>query len=266
MNEYLDSNRSLWDGWARINARSRFYDVAGFKAGRSSLKFVELEELGDVAGKSLLHLQCHFGMDTLSWARAGAQATGVDFSEEAIEFARTLAADLDLPAEFVCANLYDLPDALEGQFDIVYTSYGVLSWLPRLDRWAEVIAHFLKPGGFFYIVEHHPFTFMLGDDGHTFEFPYFHTPDPIEAHSTGSYAVPDAPGFSHTEYNWSHSLSDVINSIIGVGLRLEFLHEFPYADAHGFPPEELEPCTMRLEGWQVELPRLFSLRAAKEIL
>jgi SAM-dependent methyltransferase len=147
----------------------------------------------------------------------------------------------------------------------VYTSYGVLSWLPRLDRWAEVVAHFLKPGGFFYIVEYHPFIFMLGDDGRTFEYPYFHTPDPIKLHSTGSYAAPNAPGFSHTEYNWSHSLADVVNAVIGAGLRLEFLREFPYQPADPYPAEKFEPGLTRLEGWLVEPPHVFSLRAVKEI-
>jgi SAM-dependent methyltransferase len=264
MDEFLENNRSLWNGWTRLHERSRFYDIEGFKAGKSSLMPVELEEVGDVAGKSLLHLQCHFGMDTLSWARLSAQVTGVDFSDEAIKLARTLAAESDIPAEFVCSNIYDLPHALEGQFDIVYTSYGVLSWLPRLDRWAEVVAHFLKPGGFFYIVEYHPFISMLGDDGLTFEYPYFHTPIPIKLHSTGSYAAPNAPGFSHTEYNWSHSLADVVNAVIRANLRLEFLHEFPYRAAYDFTPEKFEPGITRLEGWQVEPPHMFSLRAMKE--
>lgn len=264
MDEFLDNNRSLWNGWTRLHERSRFYDIESFRAGKSSLMPLELEEVGDVEGKSLLHLQCHFGMDTLSWARLGARVTGADFSDEAIKLARTLAAELKLPAEFVCSNIYDLPDALEGEFDIVYTSYGVLSWLPRLDPWAEVVAHFLKRGGFFYIVEHHPFISMLGDDGLTFEFPYFHTPVPIKLHSTGSYAVPNAPGFSHTEYNWSHSLADVVNAVIRAGLRLEFLHEFPYWYTNDFTPEKFEPGMSRLKGWQVEPPHMFSLRALKE--
>jgi SAM-dependent methyltransferase len=264
MNEFLETNRSLWDGWTRLHKRSRFYDVDGFKAGKSSLEPLELEEVGDVQGKSLLHLQCHFGMDTLSWARRGARAVGADFSDEAITFARALAAELNIPAEFVCSNVYDLPAALEGRFDIVYTSYGVLSWLPELDPWGEVVAHFLKPGGFFYIAEHHPLVSMLGDDGHTFEYPYFHTPEPIKLHSTGSYAEPNAPGFSHTEYNWSHSLADVVNALLRAGLRLEFLHEFPYWHANAFTAEEFAPGKTRLGGWQVELPHMFSLRAVRD--
>jgi len=264
MNEFLENNRSLWNGWTRLHERSRFYDIEGFKAGKSTLEPLEIEEVGDVAGKSLLHLQCHFGLDTLSWARRGAQVTGADFSDEAIKLARSLAAELNLPAEFIASNIYDLPRVLEGEFDIVFTSYGVLSWLPDLNAWGEVIAHFLKPGGAFHLVEYHPFTSMLGDDGHTFEYPYFHTPIPIKLHSTGSYAVPNAPGFSHTEYNWSHSLGDVVNALIRADLRLEFLHEFPYWHTNPFTAEEFEPGKTRLTGWPVEPPHMFSLRAVRE--
>jgi hypothetical protein len=140
----------------------------------------------------------------------------------------------------------------------------VLSWLPELDPWAAVVAHFLKPGGFFYIADQHPFVSMLGDDGRTFEYPYFHTPAPLKLHSTGSYAVPGAPGFSHTEYNWSHSLADVVNAVIRAGLRLEFLHEFPYRPSSVFTSEKFEPGLTPLSGWRVELPHVFSLRARRE--
>ena len=129
----------------------------GFKAGRITLNDVEREEVGPVSGKSLLHLQCHFGMDTMSWARLGAEATGVDFSDAAIDLARSLNDELGLSARFLCSNVYDLPGALDEQFDIVFTSHGVLCWLPDLDGWAGVIDNHLKPGGLFYIIDGHPF-------------------------------------------------------------------------------------------------------------
>src|SRR4029077_17046179 len=135
---------------------SDFYDLASFKQGRNSLQSIEQEELGDVRGRSLLHLQCHFGMDTLSWARLRARVPGADYSEEAITAARSLAAELGLEARFICANLYDLPDVLDEQFDIVVSTYGVLSWLPDLPAWARVVARFLRPGGTFCIVDLHP--------------------------------------------------------------------------------------------------------------
>src|SRR5512139_2419139 len=157
MNEYQQANLALWNEWAEINVKSREYDVAGFLAGKSSLKSIELEELGEVAGKTLLHLQCHFGLDTLSWARRGAAVTGVDFSDKAVGLAQALAREAGLEARFICSDLYALPEVLSGQFDIVYTSYGVLCWLRDLEQWAELIAHFLKPGGVFYIADFHPF-------------------------------------------------------------------------------------------------------------
>src|SRR5438876_5754403 len=126
MDEYRQSNRILWNNWAQIHVNSKLYDVEGFKAGKLSLKPIELEEVGDVAGKSLLHLQCHFGKDTLSWARLGATVTGADFSDRAIEMARNLASELGIPAKFVLSDLYGLPDVLQGEFDIVYTSYGAI--------------------------------------------------------------------------------------------------------------------------------------------
>ncbi len=264
MNKYIESNRSLWNGWTRLHAHSAYYDLAGFKAGRSSLQPIELDEVGDVRGKSLLHLQCHFGQDTLSWARRGAQVTGADFSDEAISLARSLSAELQIPARFIHANIYELPAALADRFDIVFTSYGVLSWLPDLAAWAKVIAHFLKPGGVFYIVDGHPLVGMVNDDCTAFEFPYFHAPEPFEHESHGSYAASGrAEGFAHPEYNWEHSLSDIINAIIRAGLRLEFVHEFPFM--WHVPSytilEEFEPGKGRLKGSFGLLPHMFSLRA-----
>ena len=179
MTDYLDSNRALWDHWTKLHAASAFYDVDGFKQGTSTLMPVERDELGDVASKTMLHLQCHFGLDTLSWARVGAVVTGVDFSPDAIAMARSLSEELNIPATFLCANIYDLSETLDTLFDIVFTSYGVLTWLPDLDRWAQTVAHSLKPGGTFYIVEFHPFVSMLDDDGERIAYPYFRAEAPL---------------------------------------------------------------------------------------
>jgi SAM-dependent methyltransferase len=151
MQTYYDTNRQNWNERAAIHARSRFYDLDGFRAGRNALLPIERAEVGDVAGKSLLHLQSHLGDDTLSWARLGARVTGVDFSEEAIATACGLRDELGLDARFLHANIYDLPDLLNEQFDIVFTSYGVLCWLHDIPRWAQVAAGFVKPGGFLYL-------------------------------------------------------------------------------------------------------------------
>ena len=158
MDERLRVNRDNWNERTPVHAGSDSYDLAGFKAGRITLTDVERREVGDVSGKTLLHLQCHFGLDTMSWARLGAKATGVDFSDDAITLASALNEELELGARFIRSNVYDLPNALDEQFDVVFTSYGVLNWLPDIAGWAEVVSNHLKPAGVFYIVEFHPFA------------------------------------------------------------------------------------------------------------
>ena len=268
MDEYVESNRRLWDRWASLHfeSRSGTYDLAPFRAGELTLGRIELEELGDVSGKRLLHLQCHFGLDTLSWARLGAEVTGVDFSERAIELARSLSSELDIPARFVRSDVYDLPRVLDERYDIVFTSGGVLYWLPDLERWGRVISGFLRPGGTFYIVEIHPFTQVFENEGVTdlrVEYPYFQGPEPLRFETRGSYAVPDHE-FRSVEYGWTHPIGEVVTSLIDAGLRIEYLHEFPYTAWRMFP-------FMVQDGegrWRLErgdlIPLLFSLRATKD--
>lgn len=272
MNKHLEANRAWWDERVRPHAESAFYAVEDFKAGKLTLMNLEQEELSDVAGKSLLHLQCHFGMDTLSWARLGARVTGIDFSESAIALARSLAEELDIEATFVCSDVYSLPDVLSEQVDIVFTSYGVLTWLPDLTRWAEVIAHFLKPGGTFYIAEIHPFAsvFYDGEDAQDLQvhYPYFHEAEPMEFQAEGSYASA-AQGAHSVTYEWAHSLGDIVNALISAGLRIEYLHEFPYACYRMLPfMEEDDSGWWRLpnrtdEGPSPSVPMTFSLKATR---
>jgi SAM-dependent methyltransferase len=265
---FLQANRDRWNELAPLHARTPFYDVAGFKNGKSSLRPLEAAEVGDVAGKSLLHLQCHFGMDTLSWARLGAQVAGVDFSEEAIALARSLARELGISAEFVCCDLYESPRMLKRSFDVVFTSYGALCWLPDLRRWAATAAHFLKPGGILYVAEIHPFAMVFDDQAAGPElrvrYPYFHSPEPLRTEPQGTYADRTAAVQHRTSYEWAHSLSDVVNAVLGAGLRLEFLHEFPYCICGILPG--MAPGAdgwWRLPEGSGEVPLLFSLRAAK---
>ena len=268
LDDFFEANRALWNEYAQIHARSKFYDLEGFKAGRSSLQAFEIEELGEVSGKSLLHLQCHFGMDTLSWARLGAQVTGADFSEKAIELAERLSGELDLDAQFICANVYELPQLMDSKFDIVYTSGGVLAWLPDLPRWARVIAHFLKKGGIFYMAEIHPFSQVFDDQAGVttlrLRYPYFPPSGPLVLEVEGSYADRNAQVKQKVEYEWVHSLSEVLNALIGAGLRIQFLHEFPFTILAQFP----ELMEQGLDGlWHLKeggdsLPLLFSLKAS----
>lgn len=266
---YRESNRALWDEWTSINAKSSMYDLEGFKRGRNTLKPFEIEEVGDVSGKSLLHLQCHFGLDTLSWARLGASVTGADFSPKAIELARSLAADLGIPSSFVCSDLYDLPGALDGRFDFVYTSFGVITWLPDLGGWAKVIDHFLEPGGFFYIAEFHPFVWVMDDSEPVTElrvkWPYFPQAEPLGLPVEGSYADRTADMKTKVEYDWPHSIGEVVTALSTVGLVIEFLHEFPYTIFRQLPflQKSDEGRYYLPESQEGEIPLMFSLRARK---
>lgn len=266
MDKLLNANRALWDELTHINAASQLYDLAGFKAGQTSLHKPDLDELGPVAGKTLLHLQCHFGQDTLSWARLGAQVTGADFSGEAIGLARRLGAACGLPARFIQSNLYDLPAVLDERFDIVYTSYGVLTWLPDLRRWAQIAAGYLKPGGVFYIAEFHPFMMVFDDHAvpPRVDYPYFHS-EPLEFPTDVPYADHSARVSQPVSYEWAYTLSDIISNLIDAGLRIQFLHEFDYV---GY---EMYPFMVRGEDgfWRLppeipSLPLMFSIRAVKE--
>jgi SAM-dependent methyltransferase len=259
---YFEANKAAWNLRTTIHQSSRFYDVETWKNTLNSLNAIELSEVGDVRDKSLLHLQCHFGQDTLSWAARGARATGCDLSDKAIELAQQLSREVDVPADFVCCNVYDLPAHLEGRFDVVFTSYGTIGWLPDLDRWAEVIAHFLRPGGFFYIVDFHPVVWMFDDKMEYFQYPY-HKTEVIATENTGTYADRDA-AIQYTDYGWNHSLSEIINSLIGQGLRIELLNEYPYSPYDCF--ERTVRGTdgfYRIQGLENIIPMVFSIKARK---
>jgi SAM-dependent methyltransferase len=267
MNDYLDINQQLWNTWTPLHETSDFYDLPGFKAGKSSLRPIERGELTDVAGRLLLHLQCHFGLDTLSWARKGAIVTGVDFSDRSIALAQSLSVELDIPATFVCSDVEHLPDVLHGQFEIVFSSYGVLPWLRDLRRWAEVIAHFLAPNGIFYLVDDHPCmrTLQANDAGElVVASPYFFAEQPSRIEARGSYAAPaDEQTPLRAWYIWNHSLSEILGALLGAGLQLEFLHEFPFAMRAKFPGMQRGDDGVWRFSQPPAFPLLFSLQARK---
>lgn len=265
--EQMNVNRRYWDEVVPVHARSGFYDLAGFKAGENKLDNLERDEVGDVAGKSLLHLQCHFGVDTLSWARLGAQVTGMDYSEEAIRAAKELAAECGLDARFICCNLYDLPQHLGGQFDIVFTSYGVLCWLPDLREWARIAASYVKPGGFFYIAEFHPFSTVFDAEADTLQYrdPYF-AKDAISYEVDGDYADRKIRLAAIKDYEWIHTLGDILNSLLEAGLRIEYLHEHAFTVFEQFPflvPDK--PGNWRFPEETAPIPLMFSLKATKPL-
>lgn len=261
----LRTNREVWDEWVGINARSPLYRLSQFKAGENKLTPLERAEVGEVAGKSLLHLQCHFGMDTLSWAMLGAQVTGVDFSPEAVRLARSLAEELKLPARFIECNIYDLPQQLDEQFDVVFTSYGVLTWLPDLTAWAQIAARYVKPGGFFYIAEFHPFMWVFDQTQPDWKAAYtYFSGDPLVEPVQGSYADPQAETRSTHTFEWAHPLGEIVTSLIQAGLKVEFLHEHNFSVYQQFPwlREGTDGLFRQPEGREW-MPLMFSLRARK---
>jgi len=272
MDEFFKANKEMWEAYVDIHETSEFYDLKGFLEGKQTLNPIETEEIGDVKGKSLLHLQCHFGLDTLSWARLGASVTGVDFSEKAITLANRISKDTGIEGRFIQANIYDIPKVLseDDQFDIVFTSGGAIVWLPDLEEWAKIIARYLKPGGFFYIREGHPFAYVFDDEPDEpvlkVRYPYFQGKKPLRFQTDASYASAKGEKMEEkTAYEWNHSLSKIINALIGVGLRIEYLHEFPYAawKALPFMIEEAHEKWV-LPEFKDSIPLSFSIKASKE--
>jgi len=264
--DYMESNKRLWNEKTPIHVESDMYDVAGFRKGKNSLRSIELEELGDVSGKTMLHLQCHFGQDTLSWARLGAKVTGVDFSDKAIAYAKKLSSEIGIEAKFICCDIYELDRKLKGQFDIVFTSYGVLAWLPDLKEWARIISHFLKHDGIFYIVECHPYGNIFADENVQdleVRYPYFQGLQPMHFPPGPTYTNRNSQ-LKNPSCEWFHTMSDILNSLIGNSLSIQFVHEFPFCVYQGLPFLE-----KGADGWwylpnsRKDVPLLFSLMAKK---
>jgi SAM-dependent methyltransferase len=275
-NQYFEANKELWNQRTAVHKDSAFYDVAGFKAGANALTPIELNEVGNVNGKKMLHLQCHFGMDSLSWARLGVDVTGVDLSDEAIKEARKLNAELELNAKFICCNVYDLHPRnaessqvsplggdLEGAFDIVFTSYGTIGWLPDLDKWAEIISFYLKPGGLFYIAEFHPVVWMFDDDFTHIKY-YYDNRELIVMENQPTYTG-DTNAIQGKEYSWNHSISEVLNALINAGLQIELFNEHMYSPYSNFANSvETERGKWQIKGMEGKIPMVYSIKAAKK--
>lgn len=263
MNNF-EHNRESWNELTTLHADSSFYDVDSFKKGKTSLNHIEIEELGDIKGKKLLHLQCHFGMDSLSLAREGADVHGVDISDTSIQKARELSTELGIPASFVRSNVYDIENVLNETFDIVYTSYGAINWLNDLDKWAKIISSYLKPGGVFYMVEFHPFIYTLNDDSEICDS-YFKS-EALETIVEKSYTDKSEVSNKNLKHiEWHHSLSEVLNSLIRNGLQIEFLNEFPYQVYNCFPNlTENEKGKWVSEKYGDKIPHMYSIRARKK--
>lgn len=265
MDKELIENQKLWNEWTDINARSELYNLEAFKQGQNKLDPVIRAEVGDVAGKRLLHLQCHFGLDSLSWARLGAQVTAADFSPRAIALAESLSSELQIPARFICCDIYDLPSRLTEQFDVVFASYGVLTWLPDLHQWMRNAAGFVKPGGFLYLSDGHPFTWVFDDDNIDagLRYPYFHRGASAWTEQ-GSYADRSASLETTTCYQWQHTLGEIVSEVCDSGLRLEYLHEFGHGFFEAYPSmKKGEDGFWHHPDGDDKLPMVFSLKAWK---
>jgi ubiquinone/menaquinone biosynthesis C-methylase UbiE len=223
-----------------------------------------LDLLGDLRGKTVLHMQCHFGQDTISLERLGASVTGVDLSDKSIEAARDLANDLSSHAQFICCDLYDLPQHLDKQFDIVFTSYGTITWLPDLTRWASLIARYLKPGGKFIFAEFHPVVWMFDNNFEKIQYNYFNV-EPIIETESGTYADRNAD-ISQKYVTWNHSLSEVIGSLIANGLRIDSLLEYDYSPYNCFEKTvESEPGKFRIAHLGANIPMVYSVVAHRKV-
>ena len=260
----IELNKQWWDERAPLHVRGEFYDIPAFRAGRSTLQDFEIEEVGDVAGLDLVHLQCHFGLDTLSWARLGARVTGLDFSPNAVEAASALAAETGIDADFVTADVYDAVDALGGrQFDVVYTGHGALCWLPDLSAWADVVDRLLRPGGRLYLAECHPLSDAMADDEVEFAFDYFQGREGFKWADTGSYATTEAT--RHNEnWEWIHPIGEVVSSVAGRGLRIVKLTERDETVFQRFPfLVEVGHKVFRMPEGRPRIPMTYSLLASK---
>lgn len=247
----------MWNDRVDPHLKAELYNLEGFLQGETSLNDIELAILGDIKGKALLHLQCHFGQDSLSLARMGAGVTGVDFSEKAIEAARQLNQKLGLNARFHCSDVLQLDDWLDQQYDLVYSTYGTITWLPELTQWAATVAKALAPGGRLILVEFHPVVWMFDDAFNEVTYGYFNT-GPIVEEVEGSYAD-KSTGKKHTAIGWNHSLDEVIEPLLTNGLRLTHFREYnysPYNVLHDMIKTEQGFTLQKMPG---KIPLVYSL-------
>ena len=233
----MAQNREMWDARVAIHTGSAFYDVEGWLRDGRGPRPSEAAIVGDVSGQDLVHLQCHFGLDTLAWARAGARVTGLDFSEPAIDAARAIArrAGLEDRARFVHADVHDAVGALGATYDVVYVSLGALCWLPSVTRWAAVVAALLRPGGGLFVHDTHPLSDALGVDELVLEHTYFEEPEPYVDDSGWTYTDGPLPEATAASCNWNHSLGEIVSALLARGLVLEALAEHDYTAFARFP-------------------------------
>ncbi|MCK7628181.1 class I SAM-dependent methyltransferase [Streptomyces sp. RS10V-4] len=267
--DWREANRARWDERVALHTASDYYDQEAFRRSRDVIRDFEAAEVGEVAGRSLLHLQCHFGQDTLSWAHRGAaRVVGLDFSERAIEAARELAAELGYGpdrAAFVAADVYDAAEAVpDTAYDIVYTGIGAVNWLPDLTAWAETAASLIAPGGFLYLAEFHPLGDVLDEEsGSQVTYDYFRR-EAWDEEAPGSYTDFGAETVHNRSVEWLHPLGDVVSAVAAAGLRIEFLHEHEMTLFQRFGVlRRGEDGFYRFPEGRPRVPLMYSLKATK---
>jgi 2-polyprenyl-3-methyl-5-hydroxy-6-metoxy-1,4-benzoquinol methylase len=273
--EYYDANRANWSERVAGHWMADGYDAPGFIADQDRISGVvqfDHPYLGELAGRSLLHLQCHFGMDTLSMARCGAIVTGIDFSTEAIAAARRLSDESGTPGRFVETNLYLTAQALASeQFDMVYTGVGAINWLPDIARWGEVVATMLKPGGVFFMRECHPLAWSLRfpiEDPHdetlVIEYPYFEVAEPVSWNlnfgDVGSAVIENT-----RVYEWNHGIGEIMGALTAQGLKIDLYEEHRFLEWQGqhHMVRGVDGRWRLPDGQRDLVPLMYSLRACK---
>jgi len=258
--DYLKTNKESWNKRTEVHYDSDFYD--NFKKTGNSLNEIELEFLQDIKGKKVFHLQCHFGQDSISMSKLGAEVTGVDLSDLAIEKAQNLAKEMNIETKFICCDLYSLAEVLNEKFDIVFTSYGTVGWLPDSNKWASVISHFLKPEGKFVFAEFHPVVWMFDDALEKVTYRYFNS-EPIVEADLGTYTDTEKE-ISETCITWNHCLGEIFNSLKNNGLKVEEFNEYDYSPYNCFQNlVEFEPKKFRFKEHGDKVPMVYSLVATK---
>jgi len=261
--DYLVTNKELWNAKTEVHYNSDFYDVKSFIEGKDSLNTIEIDLLGNIKGKKILHLQCHFGMDSISLARHGGIVTGIDLSNISIIKAQELNEITHSNVQFIESDVYNLHEKLNEQFDIVYTSYGVVGWLPDMEQWARTINRFLKPSGEFVMVEFHPVVWMFDDDFENIVYNYA-DPTPIVEEFEGTYTDRNAK-IKNMSVSWNHGLATVVNALIKNGLIITGFHEFDYSPYDCFKNTvEIEKGKFQIKGLENKIPMLYSITAIKK--
>ena len=264
MEDYLEVNKKLWNDKVEVHAASEFYNVQSFINGESVLNSIELNLLGDISEKSILHLQCHFGQDSIELSRMGAHVTGIDLSNKAIDKAKWLTKQCGTNTKFICCDVYDAPNHINEKFDMVFTSYGTVGWLPNMEEWAQVVNHFLKPGGKFVFADFHPVVWMMDYDFKKIEYSYFNL-EPIIEENEGTYTDRGAD-IKNKEISWNHPMSEVVGSLLQQKLIVKELQEFDYSPYPCFKNlVKVGEKKYKVKGLEDKLPIVYAVSAIKPI-